>query len=419
MQKQTATKQRPLKGKDVRKDFPLYAHANGQWCKTIRGRKCYFGPWNDPKSAEVEYLRQKEYLQAGLRPPAKEIEGFRIRDLANRFLTFKEKLVENDELSPRSFRDYHRHCKNIVEYFGADRLVESVTIDDFANYRAKLGDGKGVKTLGTAVRMCRMVFGFAYDLELIERPVRFGKAFKEPTKKSHRVERARKQREHGLKMFEAAEIQTLLAEATDNMRAMILLAINSGMGASDISALPSTFIDEEWIDYARIKTGIPRRIPLWNETREALATVVDRQDGTQRTVETDGLVFVTKYGLPFVRTGPSGTSNIDSVCTGFNKLLKSCDLKRHGVGFYALRHTFETIAGGCGDQVAVDAIMGHSADDMASLYRERIEDKRLQQVTNYVRKWLWTRPCEACQESQFSVDDNWKCEACGIEHLAD
>ncbi len=388
MQNNKTTKTRPQKGKDVRKDFPLYAHANGQWAKTIRGRKYFFGVWSDPSSAEIEYLRQKEYLQAGVKAPPKEIEAFRIRDLANRFLTFKEQLVQTEELSPRSFRDYHRHCKHIIEHFGGDRLVDSLTIDDFAEYRAKLGDGKGVKTVGTAVRICRMVFGFAYDMELIEKPIRFGKAFKEPTKKSHRVERARKQREHGLKMFQAAEIKTLLASATDNMHAMILLAINSGMGASDISALPSSFIDGEWVDYARIKTGIPRRIPLWKETRVALAKVINRASA-ERTSETAGLVFVTKYGLPFVRTGPSGTSNIDSVCTGFNKLLKECGLKRHGVGFYAIRHTFETIAGACGDQVAVDAIMGHATDDMSSLYRERIDDARLQKAVDHVHSWLF------------------------------
>jgi hypothetical protein len=70
MQKRTATKQRPEKGRDVRKDFPLYAHGNGQWAKTIRGNKHYFGPWDDPSSAEAEYLRQQEYLQVGLKPPA-------------------------------------------------------------------------------------------------------------------------------------------------------------------------------------------------------------------------------------------------------------------------------------------------------------------------------------------------------------
>jgi len=111
LQQHTAIKQRPLKGKD----FPLYAHTNGLWCKTIRGRKCDFSPWNDSSPAATEYLRQKEYLQAGVTPPTKEIEGFRICDLANRFLTFKEALVENDELSPRSFRDHHRHCRNTGE----------------------------------------------------------------------------------------------------------------------------------------------------------------------------------------------------------------------------------------------------------------------------------------------------------------
>ena len=44
MQKRTATKQHPRKSQDVRKDFPLYAHGNGQWCKTIRRNEHDFGP---------------------------------------------------------------------------------------------------------------------------------------------------------------------------------------------------------------------------------------------------------------------------------------------------------------------------------------------------------------------------------------
>jgi len=64
-------------------------------------------------------------------------------------------------------------------------------------------------------------------------------------------------------------------------------------------------------------------------------------------------------------------------------------IHRPGVSFYCLRHTFETIAGEARDQVAVDHIMGHARDDMASLYRERISDERLIAVTNYVRDWLF------------------------------
>ena len=59
----------------------------------------------------------------------------------------------------------------------------------------------------------------------------------------------------------------------------------------------------------------------------------------------------------------------------------------HGTFGY-FRHTFETIAGGSRDQVAVDAVMGHADDSMAAEYREMIEDGRLEAVTDHVRQWL-------------------------------
>ena len=64
-------------------------------------------------------------------------------------------------------------------------------------------------------------------------------------------------------------------------------------------------------------------------------------------------------------------------------------LYRRGVGFYTLRHVFETIAGESRDQVAVDFIMGHERGDMASVYRERISDERLIAVTDCVHTWLF------------------------------
>ena len=73
------------------------------------------------------------------------------------------------------------------------------------------------------------------------------------------------------------------------------------------------------------------------------------------------------------------------------KLLKTLGLDRPGLNFYALRHTFETIGGEARDQVAVEHVMGHARDDMASAYRERISDERFKAVSDHVRAWLFPR----------------------------
>jgi integrase len=87
--------------------------------------------------------------------------------------------------------------------------------------------------------------------------------------------------------------------------------------------------------------------------------------------------------------GKVKVSRRDIIGARFNATVRGLNLYRAGLGFYALRHVFETVAGGSRDQVAVDAIMGHSRNDMASAYRERIDDDRLQAVVDHVHDWLF------------------------------
>jgi integrase len=166
---------------------------------------------------------------------------------------------------------------------------------------------------------------------------------------------------------------------------MILLGINCGLGNNDCALLPQSALDLKhgWLDYPRPKTAINRRGKLWPETVVALQDMLEHRKPTKLPN-----VFITKYGNAWISKAKLGGSPISKE---FAKLLKTLGFDRPGLGFYALRHTFETIGGESGDQAAVDYIMGHAphANDMSAVYRERMNDKRLFKVAKHVRRWLF------------------------------
>ena len=370
-----ARKQKPEK---PRPDFPLFPHGNGQWCKKIRGKQHFFGVWDNPDTALEAYLDQKDDLHAGRKPRARR-DGLTLKDLCNRFLTAKQRKVDSGELSPRTFQDYYRTCESLLKFWDGGRLVEDLTAIDFDELRADTAKRRRAVGVGNMVRLTRIVFKYGYDAGMIDRPVRFGPEFKEPSKKIKRKQK----RENGQRLYAASQIRKILNNAGDQLRAMTLLGINAGLGNTDCSDLTPKEIDLKsgWLDYPRPKTGIERRAKLWPETIEALRPLVEGKAEGER-------VFQTVRGNAWVRVNATG-ANVDNVATEFSKLLKDTKVHRKGLGFYALRHTFETVGGETKDQPAVDHIMGHVDPSMAATYREEISDDRLKSVTDHVREWLF------------------------------
>lgn len=366
-------------------DFPLFPHATKRWAKKIRGKLHYFGPWDNWQAALDKFQAERDDLYAG-RKPRVVSEGVTVKDLANQFLTAKKLLCDSGELSPRTFADYHASCERIIGAFGRMRVVVDLAADDFEQLRASIAKIRGPVALGNEIARVRVVFKYAYDAGLIDRPVRFGPYFKRPSRKLLR--KARHAR--GLRMFELDELRKLLADAPDHVRAMVLLGINCGFGNADVATLPRSALDlaNGWISYPRPKTEIPRRCPLWPETIAALKLALASRP-TPSDPADNWLVFVTKYGQSWHKE-----TSENPISREIGKLLKSAGIKRSGLSFYALRHTFETIGGEAGDQAAVDAIMGHApeSDDMAAVYRERVSDERLKKVTDHVRKWMNAKP---------------------------
>jgi integrase len=369
--------------------FALTPHPTGRWCKKIRGKLHYFGKIDNPNAALENFNRDWPYLSEGRVPPPVDTgDGCTMRLLVNSFLTSKKAALECEDIGARTFADYHTSCELLVDHFGKDRRVDDIRPDEFRDLKVKMAKRWGkVRQLNENNRL-RTVFNYAFESNLIDKPVRYGADFDPPKAKALRKAR----REKGPKRFSAAEVKVILAAADPQLRAMTLLALNAGLGNTDCGSLPIAALDLDrgWLDFPRPKTEIDRRAPLWPETVQALRDVIADRTAA-KSPEDANLVFLTRTGQRWVRSkmNRKGTRTVflDAISQAFAKLLKSIDINSHR-NFYALRHTFETEAGACKDQVAVDFLMGHCDASMAARYREGIGDDRLLAAVNTVRTWL-------------------------------
>ena len=388
------------KSKKPYPDFPLTPHPNGKWAKKIRGKIHYFGQWakrlegvlvpiageDGWKPALEEYKKVADDLHAGRTPRADaDKDTFTVADLCNVFLTAKTRKMEAGELTSMMFYDYKFATDFLVKHFGGKHLVGDLAAGDFGGLRAAMAKKWGPVRLANCITRVRSVFKFGFENGHMERPVRFGSEFDKPSASTLRRHRAKQP----AKILEPKEIHTLLAAASVQMRAAILVGLNCGFGNGDCAELAHSNLnlDAGWIDFPRPKTGIARRCPLWPETVAALRASIAVRPKPDKPRDVDR-VFLSSTGTMLVTRTEAGHT-VDLLGAPFTELLKAKKLHRKGVGFYTLRHVFETVAGGSKDQVAVDLIMGHADPSMGAAYRERIDDARLRTVTDHVREWLW------------------------------
>lgn len=381
-------------------EFPLFPHDSGQWAKKIHGKTYYFGIWGKPNDALEEYHRFAEGLKTGRRSRERTTDA-NLRALCRRFLYDKQLLVESGELSSRSFNDYADTCKRLVAYFGKSLLLAQLDPADFTSLRASLAEGRGPTWLANEINRVRTIFRYAAPdrANLVAEPIRFGPVFRRPTKKSQRIHKAKQPS----RMVAPHEIQRLASVASPQLRAMIWLAVNCGMGNSDCSQLRIDHIDLDggWLDYPRPKTGVGRRAQLWPETIRALRVVIDSRPKDLPPAATH-CVFVTRYRKPWRHDGKASCP----ISGRFGKLTKLLGINRVGLSFYSLRHTFQTVAKRCGDVDAVRSVMGHVDGSISAVYDEEFcDDKRLLRVSQTVHDWLelGSRPHVASAEDEAKI----------------
>lgn len=331
-------------------------------------------------------------------PPPPAADALTVKALLNLFLARQQR----KGISARAWEEYADAFGDFAKAVGENTRAVDLTPGDFERARRAWAKRFGPHRLGKFVTMVRSAFKWARKPPHRLPEPDYADDFELPGKREYRLAKeASRVDAGGTLAFEADDVGRLLAKANRNLRAMILLGLNCGYGNEDVSALPRAVVDLDggWLNYARGKTGIRRRCPLWSETAESLRAVLAYRVKSRRrpeAFESPSLVFLTRHGRPYVedvRSGKSGKLlHKDDVSVAFGKLCAAAGVSRPGRNFYSLRRTFRTLADETGDQRAIALIQGRELGDIDTVYVQHIADSRLLAVTDHVRRRLGLDP---------------------------
>jgi integrase len=380
----------------------LTLHRNGQWCKKVLGKLYYFG--TDYGTAVDEWLKCKDSLLAGRGKPVESDEPT-ITQLANLYYDACRAKIEAGDFSIRSLAESKNTLLRLIELRGEDDQPSIWGPMDFKEIKSQLFepvarstpgrkvDGKNGKrspsTVNGDVRRIKAFLNWCSAQKYIPRSD-YGTEFSESSARLIRISKARA----GKRTFEPKDLKKIIESANRYFLPVILLGINGGMGAKDISLLtldqilPIVKSKSEWLECHRNKTGAPRKIWLWPETRKAIKSYLSSVREDPFSDQFDDIAFLTSHRTPWVKESSDGRQ--DAATQMFTKLRKECKVKSGT--FYDLRRTFQTTGEETLDFPAVSFCMGHipGTGDMSAKYRE-VSDERVKKVCEIVRDWLYCR----------------------------
>ena len=343
--------------------FPLTLHPTGQYCKKIRGKMHYFGA--DKKQALQRYLDQATYLH-GCHDAraARSKSAMALKELCDLYLRYQHARVIAGELSPKHYSDQIDSLSKLASFLGRGRRIRDIATVDLQNYKRNLQNAYGsVHRLNLHLSIMKAMFHWARRNDILENIPNI-----DAVSRGKIVCRERF-------TFDPPHVRKLLSKANVKMRAMIWLGLNCGFGCTDCAQLKwkDLDLDTRRVRLARKKTGVPRNLPLWPETIQAVKKVP----------KSGPLVFYTEEGHPWVRTscktlgdGNQKYTTVNAVTSMFSRLMKKARIKApRGTGFYTLRRTAATLAARSGDPFAVQRLLGHVNLEMATRYVQDVSEQ--------------------------------------------
>ena len=279
------------------KDYPLTPYQKG-WCKKVKGklyRVCK--PCHHEEALMI--WREKRDQILGLVAPTQPVPvpmpvmmpapapvvsnasapSISLGDLRDRFLAFKEQEYNTGEIVAISVGVTADAINRFVEKVGEDRVVSSLTPQDFGDYRHDLASAyNSVNTLERHIVQVRGMFKWAVGREVIAGYPRWNESFAKPSAVMKEKYLRKLEDQLGTRMFKPREVRNLIraTKAKPELRAMIYLGINCGLSNTELANLRLGHLDlaNGWLSDRRHKTGVKRRSYLWPETVAAINRVL-------------------------------------------------------------------------------------------------------------------------------------------------
>jgi len=360
--------------KKTHENFPLTPHPNGQWAKKVLGKTWYFGKLEDPQAALRQWLEEKDYLLAGLKPPAYCCDGTTIGDIIINHLNDVDDRIASGVLSWFTRRQYVS-AGSLLRSAGLAALPANGTtpVHWTALASALEHSDRSLRTRRNIIMATKAIMNWGKLMGMCGE-IQYGPRFNAPTQKAVLSAGVT------ARFLDREIILYAINQAKDSLRLAILLGINCAFQPSDsIMITRKAFdLDVPCHDFPRVKTGQRRRAILWPETVAAINSAPNGSDTTPILLRSDGQIYTMKSGAR-------------SLAASFSKLLDGLN-RAPGVNLGSLRHTWATIADQVPDQSAIDLVMGHTPQGLQKrVYRQHImnELERLRRLSDTVRQWLF------------------------------
>ncbi len=271
------------------------------------------------------------------------------------FEDFAEEYLDNAKANrKRSWTRDEYSLKNLLPHFG-DMLISKISFRHIEAYKKIRIDQVKPATINRELACLKHIFNIAIKLKVVdENPVKGIKFYKE-----QQIE---------MKILDDDEMKQLVEAASDSLKPIIVIALNTGMRKGEILKLRWNDVDfiENYIFVKETKSGIPRKVPMNNFVRDTLKSVKRIGD--------------------FLFYNPNTKTHIRDIQTSFDTACKRSGLK--GLRFHDLRHTAATQMVMAGiDLVTVKEILGHSTIITTMRYAHPTPENKRKAVNVLAKKF--------------------------------